>query len=82
MKKSQLNAGCEWELVKGNDKRRARYCHKLITGDSIYCPKHALMFMELDNENRRRMAHVRMGKQRKQVMREMLETSPLRVVIQ
>ena len=82
MKKAEANAGCEWEVSKGTQKRRARFCHLLVQPGHIYCPKHLLMFEERDADNKRRMAHVRMGKERERMKRQMLETSPLRVPIQ
>ena len=78
----KADAGCEWELVRPTPKRRARFCHKLVVQGQIYCPKHLLMFEERDADNRRRMEHVRKGKERHRMMRQALETSPLRVPIQ
>ena len=83
-KKLQTNdgIGCEWEIVKQTQNRRARFCHKLVVAQTIYCPKHLLMHEERDADNKRRMERVRKGKERKRAMRQALEESPLRVPIQ
>lgn len=75
----QADAGCEWELEEATATRRAVYCHKLVQPGDIFCPKHALMWEERAAEFKRKMEHVRMGKERARLMRKMLEESPLRV---
>ena len=81
-RKADADTGCEWELVRETENRQARFCHKMVQPGHIYCPKHVVMFEERYADNKRRMERVRMAKERHRTMRQMLETSPLRVPIQ
>ena len=58
-----------------------RYCGKVWENlKSALCPHHALIIAEHDAENARRMERARNGKERKKLMREALEASPLRAL--
>ncbi len=53
-------------------------CNKVTTPGSSYCPHHWLLIREAEEANQAKMARVRLGKEKKALMDEMLESSPLR----
>lgn len=82
LKEQQAKGGCPYVVAyhgydDGTGDKYAEFCNKIASRTSAYCPKHELLVNDIPNEAKRRMAHARNGKERKAMMRQMLETSPL-----
>lgn len=81
MKDTRAQFRCLWSKTTGSgNKIKVNYCSKIQAEDSDFCPHHVLISSEEAGENERRMEKARRGKERKKILREALESSPLRVV--
>lgn len=71
--------GCVWVVVEGTAKRIPEHCNRLISPGYAYCPKHVVMHQGREDDEKRKMARVRAGKERKALMNRMLENLPLTI---
>lgn len=56
------------------------FCSKIQSEDSVYCPKHVLITKEHEQEYKRRAAKAAITRDKKKILRDALEQSPLKAV--
>ena len=78
MKTTAKENACLYEVVKGTAKKASEHCGKIQAEDSIYCPKHVLMVNDAALDYKRRSAKSAATRERKRLLKEALEVSPLR----